>query len=137
MFGVRSLLIGVAAAACLCGCDRTPSAAGQASNIQAANSTGPLETAAAPQAGRWVVVHSPEAERDTILLDTATGRTWSRVQVGDLTDEPAAWDPMPQLNSAEDFATLRANHPPKPTNARAARAAATTPETATPTGDSN
>ncbi|MEO7027526.1 MAG: hypothetical protein ABI056_08230 [Caulobacteraceae bacterium] len=67
----------------------------------------------APQIGRFVIVHSAEVERDTILLDTATGRTWSRVQVDDLTDEPAAWDPMPQLNSNADRAGLEHAHPPK------------------------
>ena len=29
--------------------------------------------------GRFIIVHSPEIERDTTLLDTATGRTWQLV----------------------------------------------------------
>ena len=60
--------------------------------------------------GRYMIVHSPEAERDTILLDTATGRTWSRVQVTDVVDEPPAWDPMPQLNSTKDLEALASAH---------------------------
>jgi len=66
-----------------------------------------------PQVGRYVIVHSAEVERDTILLDTATGRTWSRVEVSDLTNDPAAWDPMPQLNAPADLAALRGTYPPK------------------------
>jgi hypothetical protein len=60
--------------------------------------------------GRYVIVHSPEAERDTILLDTVTGKTWSRVEVRDMVDEPPAWDPMPQLNGKADIDALAAMH---------------------------
>lgn len=93
--------------ACLFGCERLVPTGGTR-----ANSTAPA-AAGIPQAGRYVIVHSSEVERDTILLDTATGRTWSRVEVGDLTDEPPAWEPMPQLNSNADLAALRDRHPPK------------------------
>ena len=62
------------------------------------------------EVGRYVIVHSPEAERDTILLDTVTGKTWSRVEVTDITDNPPAWDPMPQLNSVDDIRALGAAH---------------------------
>jgi hypothetical protein len=72
------------------------------------------KAATAPEIGRYVIVHSPEAERDTILLDTATGKTWSRVEVTDLVDDPPAWDPMPQLNGPADFAALAAAHGSKP-----------------------
>jgi hypothetical protein len=27
-------------------------------------------------AGRYTIIHSPQVENDTMLLDTATGRTW-------------------------------------------------------------
>lgn len=66
--------------------------------------------------GRFVIVHSQHNEADTILLDTVTGQTWSRVQVTDITDQPVAWSPMPQLNSATDLAHLAAQHPPPPPN---------------------
>ncbi len=64
-----------------------------------------------------MIVHSAEVERDTILLDTVTGRTWSRVQVTDLVDDPPAWDPMPQLNSPQDIEALQAVHGSKPKSA--------------------
>jgi hypothetical protein len=70
----------------------------------------PVASPKPSEVGRFVIVHSPEAERDTILLDTVTGRTWSRVEVTDITDEPPAWDPMPQLNSAKDLEALVAVH---------------------------
>jgi hypothetical protein len=57
-----------------------------------------------------VIVHSPQVERDTILLDTVTGKTWSRVEVTDMIDEPPAWDPMPQLNTPADVAALAGVH---------------------------
>jgi hypothetical protein len=79
-----------------------------------APSTPPAPAAKASEIGRYVIVHSPEAEQDTILLDTVTGRTWSRVEVTDVVDEPPAWDPMPQLNSPQDIEALRAVHGSKP-----------------------
>jgi hypothetical protein len=66
-----------------------------------------------PQVGRFVIVHSSQVERDTILLDTATGKTWSRVEISDLRDDPVAWEPMPQLNSPKDYAAMVAGHPSK------------------------
>ncbi len=63
--------------------------------------------------GRYAIIHSSQVERDTILLDTVTGRTWSRVEVTDLQGDPPAWDAMPQLNTDADWTALRTNHPPK------------------------
>jgi hypothetical protein len=85
--------VGCAAALLLVSCDRPSPNATPSSEV-----------------GRYVIVHSPEAERDTILLDTVTGKTWSRVEVTDITDAPPAWDPMPQLNSVEDIRALGAVH---------------------------
>ena len=73
--------------------------------------------AAPPSVGRFVIVHSPQAERDTILLDTATGKTWSRVEVSDMTENPPAWDPMPQLNTPADLDALAVHHPMARSNA--------------------
>ncbi len=63
--------------------------------------------------GRYVIVHSPQVERDTILLDTMTGKTWQQVEFSDLQDGPSGWDPMPHTDSDEDMNALRAAHPPK------------------------
>lgn len=63
-----------------------------------AETTVPNQSETAPPAaspvGRFTIVHSPHTQRDTILLDTATGKTWSQYE---RTNEgnSAAWDPMP------------------------------------------
>jgi hypothetical protein len=105
-------MLAVAAAVILTGCNQAP-ATNTAANETVATKDGwsiqPAADAAAP-VGRYVIVHSPQAERDTILLDTATGRTWSRVQVTDVNDQPPAWDPMPQLNSTADLEALQKVH---------------------------
>jgi hypothetical protein len=48
----------------------------------------------APTAGRYVMVFSPRAERNTFLLDTATGRTWQLTQFTDAAGQPLAWVPL-------------------------------------------
>lgn len=53
--------------------------------------------------GRYVIVHSPHVQSGTILLDTATGKTWNEVKELDMVDEPLVWTPMPQLNSKTDI----------------------------------
>ena len=82
--------------------------------VVVAGCTPPAPAPKASEVGRYVIIHSPQAERDTILLDTVTGRTWSRVEVTDLVDEPPAWDPMPQLNSPQDIEAFAGIHGRKP-----------------------
>ena len=57
--------------------------------------------------GRYMIVHSPHVERDTVLLDTVTGKTWGLVQESELDGAPTAWQPMPQINTPADYETLR------------------------------
>jgi len=71
--------VGCAAALLLVSCDRPSPNAAPSSEV-----------------GRYVIVHSPQGEQDTILLDTATGATWSRYERTDAAGAPA-WDPMPKL----------------------------------------
>lgn len=68
----------------------------------------------AGEIGRYVIIHSPIVERDTMLLDTVTGRTWQLMQESDLNDEPLAWSPVPQLNSKEDMDLLIREYGLKP-----------------------
>jgi hypothetical protein len=44
-------------------------------------------------AGRYQIIHSPQTERDTILLDTATGRSWQLVEAAGA----YSWLPMGKL----------------------------------------
>ena len=66
-----------------------------------------------PQVGRYVIVHSPQIERDTVLLDTATGKTWEAVTFTDLEDGPTAWRPMARTDDEDEMNELRSDHPPK------------------------
>jgi hypothetical protein len=85
--------------------------------LAASGCTKPTEVRTAPAVvvGRYVIVHSPQVERDVILLDTATGRTWYQASLTDLTDEPSVWLPEPQLNTDADWSALREAHPVKST----------------------
>ena len=76
-------------------------AAGLAASAAGCTRPAPPPLAAAPaQIGRFVIVHSPQVERDVILLDTVTGETWSRVETGSGADDGAAWEIMPKIEPA-------------------------------------
>ena len=80
---------------------------------------GQTDTSAAPatprqesfQVGRWAIVHSPHVQRDTTLLDTATGDTWQLVRLGDGDNSEMGWQYMRRLDG------------PNQTNANAASSA--------------
>jgi hypothetical protein len=61
--------------------------------------------------GRFVNVHSPHVERDTMLLDTVSGRTWEKVTVSDAANQPSVWVPVSQMNEQKDWASLYNQHP--------------------------
>jgi hypothetical protein len=67
--------------------------------------------------GRYVIVHSPQTERDVILLDTASGRTWALTEETYLNGNPYAWEPVTQLNSDADRTALETLLGPKPKGA--------------------
>jgi hypothetical protein len=46
-------------------------------------------TPAQSEVGRYTIIHSPQIERDTMLLDTETGDTWQLVQTSK--DGDLAW----------------------------------------------
>lgn len=58
-----------------------------------------------PPVGRFTIVHSPHIERDTMLLDTATGETWQLATKSKDEDSALTWqsvemaDPLPTVNS--------------------------------------
>jgi hypothetical protein len=110
---VRRILFTWVAALTLAACNKiSPAPNGSGSSAQEARSSADKRPDDAPsQIGRYLIVHSSQAERDTVLLDTVTGKTWSRVEITDMTDHPVAWDPMPQLNSPADFQQLALAHP--------------------------
>ena len=77
-----------------------------AANRQTAETSG--EAGSGPvQVGRYVIVHSPQVERDTILLDTGTGKTWSRVELSSISGSPPGWEPMARTDDNEAMSALR------------------------------
>lgn len=73
------------------------------------------EPAARP--GRYIVVHSPHVERDTILLDTETGRTWVLTSFTDYQNGPSGWVPMPRLDNDAEMLAFRRSQTPCPSSA--------------------
>lgn len=67
--------------------------------------------------GRFIIVHSPQVERDTILLDTATGKTWSAIEDTSYVGAPAAWEMMPKAESADEMAIFDSEHVRKKSSA--------------------
>lgn len=62
--------------------------------------------AAPSQPGRYLIVHSPHAREDIMLIDSATGRTWLALAMTDLAGDPMAWEPVVQLNTDADRKAL-------------------------------
>lgn len=58
--------------------------------------------------GRYIIVHSPHVQRDTVLLDTATGKTW-QLQT-DSSRDASIWVPLARSdNPIEMQAWLKEN----------------------------
>ena len=41
--------------------------------------------------GRYTIIHSPQVERDTMLIDTASGDTWQLVSLGNKDTDGMGW----------------------------------------------
>jgi hypothetical protein len=113
-------LILASAALALAACGKMPAQSNSYTDNSMANSPGSSTGAdssqtppATSQVGRFVIVHSPQIERDTVLLDTVTGKTWTQVELTDLEESPTAWEPMARRDDEGEMAILRARHPPK------------------------
>ena len=63
--------------------------------------------------GRYVIVHSPHIQGDTVLLDTVTGRTWLLVQDSSRNDDPTYWTPMAREDNPSEMNMFLQNHPAK------------------------
>lgn len=64
--------------------------------------------------GRYTIVHSPHNQMDTVLLDTATGKTWVQVTYEKMEGEPMGWEPMAREDSPEEYNAFMARNRPKP-----------------------
>lgn len=54
-------------------------------------------------ASRYVIVHDTRNERDTMLLDTATGKSWHRVYYSDVEGDPPGWEIVPRSGEADEM----------------------------------
>lgn len=57
------------------------------------NASKPAEPVKAPETGRFTVVFSPRAEKNTFLVDTVTGFTWRAVLISSESDK-LVWEPV-------------------------------------------
>jgi hypothetical protein len=71
--------------------------------------------------GRYQIIISPHAARDTFLLDTETGRVWALRAFVFLNDDPVAWVPMPRIDNDDDYAKFVREHGKKPRQSPSAR----------------
>ncbi len=77
--------------------------------------------------GRYVIVHSPHVQRDTVLLDTLTGKTWQLQRNSDR--DADVWVPLAREdNPVEMQAWLRDN--PRPSAAQTSNAASSADDAA-------
>jgi hypothetical protein len=74
----------------------SPDAIGQTSGPQIQSNSGSAS-------GRYQLVINPQVRADTFLLDTATGRIWTKVQYTDLKGQPTVWRPEDRVNSDAEF----------------------------------
>jgi len=63
-----------------------------------------------PAIGRWVIVHSPQTEKDTVLLDTATGDSWTLLQLGSGDSAPLVWRAIGRGSSGRCPARYNLDH---------------------------
>ena len=63
--------------------------------------------------GRFVIVHSPHTQRDVMLLDTATGKTWQLQTDPSRMGEPSFWVPMSHVDDAAQTAQFLRDYPLK------------------------
>lgn len=101
---MRNLLACCMSVLALTGCYQQPE-----SKAAPAQSPASLAAVTAPapatpsEVGRYVIVHSPHIERDTVLLDTETGQTWQLSQLTDINGEPTVWVPMNRMDTSDDW----------------------------------
>ena len=63
--------------------------------------------------GRYVIVHSPHVQRDTVLLDTVTGKTWMATQYTSREGEPIVWVPMTRTDNSAEMEQFVREYPRK------------------------
>jgi hypothetical protein len=60
--------------------------------------------------GRYVIVHSPHVQRDTVLLDTTTGKTWQLTE-DTSRDSAVYWEPLARADNPAEVQSWFREHP--------------------------
>jgi hypothetical protein len=68
---------------------------------------------AAQPSGRYQLVFNPAVRADTFLIDTQTGKIWSRVQFTDIQGEPDVWRAEDRIDGQAQFIDWLNNHSSK------------------------
>jgi hypothetical protein len=97
------LVIGLLA---LAGCDQLKPAQKQEGQSSAREALG------VPSVGRYTIIHSPQVERDTMLLDTVTGDAWQLVSMGKTDDAGMGWQFVGKIDQPPKWEDLSPT-PPK------------------------
>ena len=99
------------------GCDQTDTTGNSQLGLE--NSAQPVPEGGQPpqradqagEIGRFVIVHSPHVENDTVLLDTVTGKTW--LQVENASRAAILWEAMPRSDNTAEMESWEQDHPVK------------------------
>lgn len=54
------------------------------------------------QQGRYQIMFSPHVRADTFLLDTWTGKTWKKIHMADIKNDPSVWVYIEKIDSEHD-----------------------------------
>ncbi|MBV8973472.1 MAG: hypothetical protein JO290_14400 [Sphingomonadaceae bacterium] len=85
------ILIGGVALLALAGCDQTARTVDQPASS-------PPTVVPQVAVGKYIIIHSPQVERDTMLLDTVTGDTWQLVKLGKAKNSGMGWEFVGKLD---------------------------------------
>lgn len=80
----------------------------RAKRIVASGRTPSIETR-----GRYQLVINPEMRADTFLIDTETGRIWTKTRYVDLKNEPVIWELNDRADSDGELSRWWSQHSPK------------------------
>ena len=68
----------------------------------------------AQDSGRYVLFSNPNVRADLFLLDTQTGRIWTRLSYTDLDGQPEVWQIQDRVDSRDELGIWISQHRPKP-----------------------
>jgi hypothetical protein len=67
----------------------------------------------AQDSGRYVLFSNPNVRADLFMLDTQSGRIWTRVSYTDLEDKPEVWQIQDRVDNPDELGIWISQHRPK------------------------